>query len=1561
MFFYKDCIVDTTNSSGLDDFELNDISIEGGLPFDGNVTNGVSFGYRASNKKNANWEVGEGTYNLGKITRDIILASSSSGNKVDFPEGLKTIVLTIVSSQMQTINDAVFNGNFVSDKVGFFNTTPISKPVVTGGNTTDAIQSMISALSDLGMIENDTSVSIDTAPTTPTGFTATATSSSNINLSCNESIDDVGVTGYEFYRDGLFLKTTVNTSASDSGLSPGEIHTYKARAYDISGNTSAFSNEATARTYDTIAPTGPITLNSTLISNTEVKLDWSGGEDNVEITGWRLTRNSVDLTPDLGLVNTVNITGLTPDETYTFSIKAMDAAGNLGPASNDTVIITTVGASDVDAPTVPESLSATAAGASQINLAWTASTDAVGVTGYKIFRGGVQIDTSLTNSYPDNNVIPEATYSYTVKAYDAAGNVSGNSNTATATTAALSGIFVATTGSDTTGNGSIGTPYKTISKGLSVAFPGDTVYVRNGIYSISSSIAAVNGASGNRINLFAYPGELPVIDGTNQGADQWGIFGTNKSWMYIKGFGITNCTEGGIRFDGNSSNNIIENCDISYSGRLGTAGTRGTGVAVYGSAANNQFINCDSHHNRSTVPSDSDGFQISSTGTGNSLTGCRSWLNSDDGFDFFCVQDNLSAKPVTLINCWSWKNGYAADGSTGLGNGTGFKLGGRRANTSGQSGGNILKNCLAYQNRDTGISENSSIIPNHIYNCTSSNNAALQFYFPGTYNSGVNSGIVHVLKNNLAYLGTLGTVSPADDTFNSWNLGFTVNASDFVSTDPLSTQGARKSDGSLPDTTYLNLVLGSDLIDVGTPISGMTYTGVAPDLGAFEYRTTVVNNVATGLNITSTVSDISLAKAMGATYARFDCAWAWTMYGGSTSYDWTYLDSIIPVILSNGLIPIAIIDTCPQWATLGNDADYWTEPDDVNDIIPFLQAVAGRYPLLKIWETWNEPNIAQFWKPTPNPVKYTALVKVCYNTLKAIDTNNIILAGAWAPYGDATSSPNNPIAFLTTMYANGVQGYFDAISHHPYCYADARAPNFYEHWSAWSQMQDTNPSLRSVMIANGDGAKKIWGTEFGAPTGGTTAERIWTEQEQADLITRSYALFRTYSWAGPVFIIHRTKDYCNSATDSECYFGLINYNGVNKPGYDAFVKAGKYGTNKIFIIGDSTMALFPSSRAPMQGIGKPLTEKLIAKATVVNTAMSGASAKTYLNNSVGNWTLALSLIKSGDYVFIHLGHNDENDSTAAEYKTNITIMVTDCKAKGAIPVLVTSVTRRVFSGSIVTDNHAYVPKLYEIAAEQSLQVIQLYELSKALVQSYGVEGSKQLYLYTTAGQYPYYPSGVSDNTHFQEFGADKMADLVVNEINRLNIFGISTPVPGLGSLSISKVDGAATVNLETEGIIDWYKYGYGVPSDQTIIQKIIGSIIHPHSMLTADTVGVWTSEHTISWSNGTPNASYSANHTGLYVRAVGAGFRITIDANSTQKTAKLYVDQLKGTCRLTASLSDNSANSVSLDFAAGTTELGTVFIVPFKSANPATLTLTLSIVSQSTATVAATLQAITVS
>jgi chitodextrinase len=128
-------------------------------------------------------------------------------------------------------------------------------------------------------------------------------------------------------------------------------------------------------------------------------------------------------------------TGLSPSTAYSYTVRAVDAAGNESAASN-TASATTQAAADTTAPSAPTTLTATAISSTQINLSWTASTDAVGVTGYRVYRGATLVGSPTATNYSNTGLSPSTAYSYTVRAVDAAGNESAASNTASATTQA---------------------------------------------------------------------------------------------------------------------------------------------------------------------------------------------------------------------------------------------------------------------------------------------------------------------------------------------------------------------------------------------------------------------------------------------------------------------------------------------------------------------------------------------------------------------------------------------------------------------------------------------------------------------------------------------------------------------------------------------------------------------------------------------------------------------------------------------------------------------------------------------------------------------------------------------------------------------------------------------------------------------------------------------------------------------------------------------------------------------------------------------------------------------
>jgi hypothetical protein len=194
---------------------------------------------------------------------------------------------------------------------------------------------------------------------------------------------------------------------------------------------------------------------------------------------------------------------------------------------------------------------------------------------------------------------------------------------------------------------------------------------------------------------------------------------------------------------------------------------------------------------------------------------------------------------------------------------------------------------------------------------------------------------------------------------------------------------------------------------------------------------------------------------------------------------------------------------------------------------------------------------------------YTQMLKLSYSSIKAVDPASTVLTGGTAACG--TGSGNLSASdFLSGIYANGGKGYFDAVADHPY--AIPFLPEFGWYWNYWQQMAATSPSVRSVMVAAGDGAKKIWITEYGTPTGGpgsvaasgmTMAEQPddhVTEALQAETVTQAVSLVKSYSWVGG-FFWYSYKDNGTDESDTENFYGLVRADGSRKPAYYAYQSA----------------------------------------------------------------------------------------------------------------------------------------------------------------------------------------------------------------------------------------------------------------------------------------------------------------------------------------------------------------------------------------------------------------------
>lgn len=214
---------------------------------------------------------------------------------------------------------------------------------------------------------------------------------------------------------------------------------------------------------------------------------------------------------------------------------------------------------------------------------------------------------------------------------------------------------------------------------------------------------------------------------------------------------------------------------------------------------------------------------------------------------------------------------------------------------------------------------------------------------------------------------------------------------------------------------------------------------------------------------------------------------------------------------------------------------------------------------------------------------------------------------------------------------------------------------------------------------------------------------------------------------------------------------------------------------KIFLAGDSTIAIKDTKAFPETGWGMPFVQFWDSTVTVVNKAKNGRSTKTFL--SEGLWKSIMDEAKEGDYVIIQFGHNDESVekkerySTPDTFKMNLARFIKETREKKAIPILFTPVSRRKFDkdGNAVETHKEYSALTREVAKEHNVLFIDLDEKSRALYQQFGPENSKLLFLQLQPGEHPNYPEGKNDNTHFNELGARLIAQIVLKELKGLNI------------------------------------------------------------------------------------------------------------------------------------------------------------------------------------------------
>lgn len=213
-------------------------------------------------------------------------------------------------------------------------------------------------------------------------------------------------------------------------------------------------------------------------------------------------------------------------------------------------------------------------------------------------------------------------------------------------------------------------------------------------------------------------------------------------------------------------------------------------------------------------------------------------------------------------------------------------------------------------------------------------------------------------------------------------------------------------------------------------------------------------------------------------------------------------------------------------------------------------------------------------------------------------------------------------------------------------------------------------------------------------------------------------------------------------------------------------------TLRLYIAGDSTAAAKSGIEKPMSGWGEFLSDHFQKQVQVENCAINGRSTRSFITD--GRLDYIAQQLQAGDYLLIQFGHNDGkiDDPTRytdpdTDYPACLRRYIETARAHGAIPVLLTSVSRRFFLEDGQPDPLAlerYPEMMRRVADDTETPLLDLFTASQQLYQQLGEEGSKALFLHLSPEQHPNYPQGVEDNTHFSVYGAQRIAELVIAAI-----------------------------------------------------------------------------------------------------------------------------------------------------------------------------------------------------
>ena len=247
---------------------------------------------------------------------------------------------------------------------------------------------------------------------------------------------------------------------------------------------------------------------------------------------------------------------------------------------------------------------------------------------------------------------------------------------------------------------------------------------------------------------------------------------------------------------------------------------------------------------------------------------------------------------------------------------------------------------------------------------------------------------------------------------------------------------------------------------------------------------------------------------------RFHVQWA-AVEESRGRYRWGKTDRVYHAMRLYSAQPVMVLYNAPVWArdphaACHNDAAcaYPPRVKHLDEWRRFVRRAVERYPEVRAIEVWNEPNLGRFWSPAPDPRRYGAILKGVYEAARAERSSKPVLVGGLAPAGN-TATTVGAAEFLKQLYASACACYFQGIATHPYTTQVPLVDNVAKRLD----------KIRAVRDAAADSAKRLWITEFGLSSNGTSDVTL---ENQGSELAQVYRSIEGHDVAA--FVIHRFHD-----------------------------------------------------------------------------------------------------------------------------------------------------------------------------------------------------------------------------------------------------------------------------------------------------------------------------------------------------------------------------------------------------------------------------------------------------